>query len=110
MASGAADLASAIDRVVRNLDEIASGVTAMHGEFVGMRKDIRKLDQHVMGLNKKVESLDGRVEGIEGRMQPLLDKVDALILDLDPVRVVAARFGGRKARRAATPPAAEASD
>ncbi len=71
VASGTADLAGAIDRVIRNLDEVAVG------------------------------QLTPRVDGIEVRMGPLLERVDELRADLDPVRVVAMRFAGRKVRRSA---------
>ena len=93
--------ARALTDIVRNLDEIASGVTAMHKEFLGMRKDIRTLNDEVRGLRGDVTSMGTGVEGINGACESLDMRVGELAGSLEGVNVLAnrlGRLGGRRAR------------
>lgn len=97
-----------LDRTFENLESIARGVDAMHGEFVGMRADIRTLNAHVEGLREEVRVVDGDLRKLIGHVAPIpiaiesLDKrVDELAQSLVSVRALADRVGRIGWRRAA---------
>lgn len=94
------DLLGRLDSVVCDLDTIATAVEAMHGEFVGMRKDIRTLNGHVVGLREDVHAVDGsvallrdEVAGIRPAIAKLDERVDALARGLESVQALADRVG-----------------
>ena len=104
---------ASLSRALRALDDIAVGVEAMHGEFVGMRADIVVLDQRVEGLRQEivgfrseigpavaeVPPMRGSVEALDGRLEALthkLDSVDALALRLGSDHARTAERGERR--------------
>jgi len=105
----------AVEASLRNLDRIAAGVDAMHGEFLGMRQDIRGLAGQVEVLTSEVATLEPPIEGICSEMPKLNARVEGmdtrlkhLADDLRPIGAFAARFAvGRGRRGGNLPPTVE---
>ncbi|MGI8556957.1 MAG: hypothetical protein ACR2ND_01395 [Solirubrobacteraceae bacterium] len=111
LAAAPARLLVALEASLRNLDRIAAGVDAMHGEFLGMREDIRGLSGQVEVLTTEVATLAPPIDGIFAEM-PLLNarveqmdqRLATLSDELRPVGALAGRFsGGRRTRPPAAP-------
>jgi hypothetical protein len=87
------------EHALLQLEHIAGGVQAMHGEFVGMREDIRGLDAGVAGLREEVAGLRGdvgRVEANTKSLDPRLEKLGTSLESVDLLTMRLARFGQRR--------------
>ncbi|GAC1437550.1 MAG: hypothetical protein NVSMB51_11850 [Solirubrobacteraceae bacterium] len=95
-----------LESSLANLERIADGVAAMHGEFLGMREDIRALAGQLETLTAEVTHMAEPVSGINAHMGPLNERVAlmdqrvaTLALSLGPIGTLAGRFGGAGRRR-----------
>jgi len=104
------DLVARIERALTSLEEIAAGVSAMHGEFVGMRKDIVSLDRRVQGLRKDVQSVNAHFDTLIGHVGPISPRIDELAVSLESVQALADRVAwmGRRRPKDGSAPAVEA--
>jgi HAMP domain-containing protein len=96
-----------LDGALASLADIASGVDAMHGEFVGMRSDILALDARVAGLRDGIEGVRAELGQLRGEIvDPVSDvspmragvhrlerQVETVSHRLESVEALAARFG-----------------
>jgi hypothetical protein len=95
-----------LTRVLTNIEDMAGGVARIHEEFVGMRRDIVTLDEHVQELRGEVSAMTGSVRGIRTATEKLDERVDRVSDSLDSLDAVVGRFGrfgrrrGEKAARA----------
>jgi hypothetical protein len=101
------NVARALTDAVRNLDDIARGVGAMHGEFLGMRKDIHTLTDEIRGLRIDVNEMGTGVAGIHAACEQLDVRVEDLAGSLESVNVLASRLGRFGGRRGRSAPSAE---
>jgi hypothetical protein len=83
-----------------DLNHIARGVDAMHGEFVGMRGDIVVLDERVDGLRAEISALRGEIVDPVADVTPMLaavraldTRIEALGQQLESVDALALRLG-----------------
>ena len=82
-----------VERAMRNLDDIATGVMAMHRQLAAMRKDIRALDRRVDALRGEVADITGSVGGIRAATETIDHRVERLDASLESVDALAARRG-----------------
>lgn len=87
------------EQALERLEHIAIGVQAMHGEFVGMREDIRHLDDGVAGLRVELAGLRGDVGRVEANTNGLDPRLERLGTSLESVDLLATRIGRISARR-----------
>jgi hypothetical protein len=123
-AAAAATVPLRLERAPLSLADIASGVDAMHGEFVGMRSDILALDTRVAGLRDGIEGVRVELAALRGEIvDPVSDvtpmragvhrlerNVETVSERLEAVEALAARFsrfGRVRGRAKAAPPAVE---
>lgn len=74
-------LVERIDRALDDLTGIARGVEAMHAEFIGMREDIRTVDEHVSELR--------------GEIRGLRDDITEPVADVTPMFAAVREINGR---------------
>lgn len=82
-----------LDRALHDLSDVATGVGAMHGEFVGMRKDIDELNDGVQALRQEVAGLGGSVGGIRDATVHIDGKIDGVTTSLASVDALTSRLG-----------------
>lgn len=96
--AGPIAVGKALADIIGNLDEIAKGVQAMNGEFVGMRQDIRVLNEHVVELRDAIVAVRGSVGSIDRKWDTLdvkLDDLNGTLANVDALANRFARFGKR---------------
>lgn len=82
-----------LDRALNDLSDVAVGVNAMHGEFVGMRRDIDELNVGVEALRTEVSGLGGSVGSIRDATEDIDQKIEGVTVSLRAIDALANRFG-----------------
>jgi len=68
---------ASLSRALPALDDIAVGVEAMHGEFVGMRADILVLDDWVEGLRHEIVGFRSEIGPAVAEVPPMRGSLDS---------------------------------
>jgi uncharacterized protein YoxC len=92
-----------IDTALRRLDELATGMNAMHEEMKGFRSDLNRVGAGIDALRGDVQSMESGVTGIRAATESLDAKVDERLTDLTAtlagVDALATRLGRIGVRR-----------